>query len=176
TSLGWTDLDRAFASTLAHVGPQTQVVYIGDGTVTTRDADPVAFGKRLQRLTDTSPQRKQGLSFHAVAVGSSYEPAALKAIGGIGGGSFRRVRTERGPQATALELLYEITQPVLRDLKVEFKGLRAARVYPEELPNLSPGTQQIIIGRYLPEGGDQEGEVIVTGMQGSQPLTYHRKI
>ena len=44
-----------------------------------------------------------------------------------------------------------MTQPALRDLKVEFRGLRTARVYPEQLPNLPLGTQQIILGRYLPE-------------------------
>ena len=40
----------------------------------------------------------------------------------------------------------------MRDLKVEFRGLRTARVYPEELPNLPAGSQQILLGRYLPEG------------------------
>lgn len=179
-SLGWTDLDKAFESVLRAAGlfpaanSPTYIIYIGDGTVTTRDADPAAFGRRLQRLI--SPQREQGLSFHAVAVGSSYEPAAMKLIGSLGGGSFRRVTNERGPSATALELLYEITQPVLRDLKVEFVGLRTARVYPEALPNLPPGTQQIVIGRYLPEGRDQSGEVIVTGTQGGKPIRFTSKV
>ena len=36
-------------------------------------------------------------------------------------------------------------------MKVEFRGLRTARVYPDPLPNLPLGTQQIILGRYLPE-------------------------
>ena len=45
------------------------------------------------------------------------------------------------PAAVALELLGEIAQPALRDLKVEFRGLRTAGVYPEEMPNLPAGTQ-----------------------------------
>ena len=44
------------------------------------------------------------------------------------------------------------------DIKVEFRGLRTARVYPEELPNLPLGSQQILLGRYLPQGADQTGE------------------
>ena len=44
-----------------------------------------------------------------------------------------------------LELLGEIARPSVRDLKVEFRGLRTARVYPEELPNLPAGTQQILL-------------------------------
>src|SRR5207244_1621632 len=49
-SLGWTDLDKAFASALKMSDSATHVIYIGDGIVTTGDADPVAFAKRLARL------------------------------------------------------------------------------------------------------------------------------
>ena len=51
SSLGWTDLDTAFAAALEKCGARTtQVIYVGDGIVTTGDADPIAFTKRLQRL------------------------------------------------------------------------------------------------------------------------------
>ncbi len=53
-SLGWTDLDKAVQGALAQCGPKTQVVYIGDGIVTTGDADPVAFTKRLRRMVEES--------------------------------------------------------------------------------------------------------------------------
>ena len=59
-------------------------------------------------------------------------------------------------------------RPGIRDLRVEFRGLRTARVYPETLPNLPSGTQQIVIGRYLPEGEDQRGEIVVTGIRGGK--------
>ena len=81
-----------------------------------------------------------------------------------------------GPAAVAMELLGEITQPVLRDLKVEFRGLRTARVYPDPLPNLPLGTQQIILGRYMPQGEDQSGEVIVTGTLGGKPVRFTAKV
>ena len=54
--------------------------------------------------------------------------------------------------------------------RIEFRGIRAARVYPETLPNLPQGTQQIILGRYLPEGHDQTGEVIVSGTLAGKPV------
>jgi Flp pilus assembly protein TadD len=170
-SLGWTDLDKAFASVMKMTDATTHVVYLGDGIVTTGNADPVAFAKRLQRL-----DAGKGGTFHAVALGSSYEPAVLKAIAAIGGGSVRRVSGERGPQVTALDLLTEITAPTLRDVKVEFAGLRTARVYPETLPNVAAGTQQILLGRYLPENADQTGEIVVTGMAGGKPVRYASKV
>jgi hypothetical protein len=171
SSLGWTDLDKAFASALQRSAAGTHVVYLGDGIGTTGNADPVAFAKRLQRLYEG----KAG-TFHAVALGSSYEPGALKAIAALGGGSVRRVSGDRGPQATAFDLLTEIASPSLRDLKVEFVGVRTARVYPETLPNVPAGTQQILLGRYLPEGKDQAGEIILTGTLGGKPVRFASKI
>ena len=166
-SLGWTDLDQTFASALKQCGPKTRVVYVGDGIVTGKDSDPVAFGKRLRKMYEG-----HAATFHAVSTSSSFEPLILKTIGSLGGGSMLVISGERGPQAVALELLGEITKPAIRDLKVEFRGLQTARVYPEELPNLAPGTQQILLGRYLPEGDDQSGQVIVTGMLGDKPVKF----
>ena len=167
TSLGWTNLDVAFAAALAQCGPKTHVVYVGDGIVTSGDADPVAFTKRLRRL-----YQGHAATFHAVTLGSSYESGVLKAIAALGGGSMRKITSEQGPQAVALELLGDIGQPGLRDVKVEFKGFKVARVYPETLANVPTGTQQILLGRYLPEGRDQAGEVIVTGKQGGKPVRF----
>ena len=44
------------------------------------------------------------------------------------------------------------------------------------LPNLVPGTQQILIGRYKPEGRDQQGEVIVRGVQDGKEVRYSAKV
>jgi len=173
TSLGWTDLDKAFASALRQCEPNTHVIYVGDGIVTTGDADAVAFTKRLRQLYEE--QGRLG-TFHAISPGSSYEAGVLKAIAALGGGSVRHVGGEQTPTAVALELLGEITQPALRDLKVEFRGVRTASVYPEQLPNLPAGAQQILLGRYLPEGRDQIGEVIVTGTRGGKSVRFSASV
>lgn len=167
TALGWTDLDKAFASALKMSAAGTHIVYVGDGISTTGTADPVAFAQRLARLYEGKPG-----TVHAVAVGSSFEPAALKAIASLGGGSVRHVTADKGPQGAAFELLTEIAAPSLRDLKVAFTGLRTARVYPETLPNVPAGTQQILLGRYLPTGADQSGQIVVTGTLGGKPVRY----
>lgn len=166
-SLGWTDLDKAFAAAFARCGPKTRIVYVGDGISTTGDADPASFAKRLKKL-----YAGKSAVCYAVSVGSSFETQALKAVAACGGGTVRQVSGERGPQTVACELLSEMTRPTLRDLKVEFRGLQVARVYPEELPSLPAGTQQIILGRYLPEGKDQAGEVVVTGTLDGKPVRY----
>ncbi len=75
-----------------------------------------------------------------------------------------------------MDLLGEIAQPVLRDMRVEFRGLRTARVYPDPLPNLPLGTQQIVLGRYDPQGQNQAGEVVVSGALDGKPVKYSAKI
>lgn len=168
-SLGWTDLDLAFAAVCerVRVTPGTQVIYIGDGVITTGDADPVAFANRLKRLGAGS-----GATFHAVAPTSRYEPGVLKAIAAIGGGSLRRVGGSDTAATVAQRLLVEMARPGLREMQVAFEGLRTARVYPQELPNLPDGEQQIVLGRYLPDGAAQTGKIVVTGMRDGKPVTY----
>ncbi len=172
-SLGWTDLDRAFSSVLPRCGRGTHVVYVGDGIVTAGDPDGVAFGKRLRAQYE---ERGKAGTFHAVSTGSSYEAGVLKAIASLGGGSVRHVSGEENPAAVALDLLGEMVLPTVRDLRVEFKGLRTASVYPEQLPNLPAGSQHILLGRYLPEDGEQAGEVIVTGNRGGEPVRFSARV
>ena len=171
-ALGWTDLDKAFAAAFAKAGPKTRIVYVGDGIPTTGDADPVAFAQRLKRAYE----KAKTPTCYAVSVGSSYEAGVLKAIAACGGGSVRQISGEQGPQAVARELLGEVARPALKDLTVDFRGLRVARVYPEELPNVPTGTQQIILGRYLPDGKDKEGEVIITGTFDGKPVRFANRV
>ena len=72
--------------------------------------------------------------FHLREVTRSLEEIVLSQdIVYVGGGSMRKVGGEQSPQTVALELLGDIAQPALRDVKVEFQGIKAARVYPEAL-------------------------------------------
>lgn len=164
-ALGWTDFDLAFREVSARAGKNTHVVYIGDGIPTTGDGDPAACAARLKRL-----YRGEG-NFHAVAVGSTYELMVLRAIASLGQGSFYRVGSGRDAAQVAAELLSEIASPGMRDITLDWKGFRVARVYPETLPNLPAGRQQIILGRYLPEGKDLKGILKVNGIVEGQKIT-----
>ncbi|HEY2148577.1 MAG TPA: VIT and VWA domain-containing protein, partial [Pirellulales bacterium] len=200
-SLGWTNLEQAFEAVGKKAPAGAQVIYIGDGIVTAGRADPVDFVNRLGRMFTGGrgekgsgvffdPAKADGkneddrrvkkdsrsLVFHAVTVGNSFESTVLKAIAGVGGGSVRSIGGEQTPQSVALELLKEIASPGLRDLNVEFRGLKVAAVYPDRLPNLAAGSQQILVGRYLPTGSDQQGEIVVTGRRGWETVRYAAKI
>lgn len=173
-SLGWTNLDRAFADVIQKSPADAQVLYVGDGIVSAGSTDPAAFVQRLKQLISNADKPASGarLVFHSISVGSSHEAVVLKGIASTTGGSSRAITNEQTPQIIALELLNEIAQPGLRDLNIEFRGLKVAAVYPEQLPNVAAGTQQILVGRYLPEGKDQSGEIVITGMRGNEKVKY----
>lgn len=181
-SLGWTNLDNMAQSVRQKIGKHTHVVYIGDGVVTSRDANPQAFAQRWQLEMRGQPKQDASqATFHAVSLGSSFESVVLRAIAAIGGGSVRQIDGEQTPQKVAFELLNEVAQPGIRDLQMEFKGLQVAAVYPDRLPNLSAGTQQILIGRYLPPvdeqpGPKEQGEIVITGRRGGETVRYAARI
>lgn len=176
-SLGWTNLDRTFEAALAKAPTGAHIVYIGDGIQTSGDRDAPAFVRRLKKLVDARRAETVSASggaqgetmLHAVTIGNVQELVAMQGIAAAGGGSIRAIAGEQTPQVVARELLDEIARPGLRDVKIEFRGVKVAAVYPERLPNLPAGTQQIVVARYLPEGKDQSGEVIITGRRGSGP-------
>lgn len=171
-SLGWTDLDAMAGSLLQRAGKQTHAIYVGDAMVSAHGADPVGFANRLQRLTGDGEHG----TFHAVGVGSSFESVVLKSIARVGGGSVRQIGGERTPPEIAFELLNEIAQPGIRDLRVEIRGIQVAAIYPDQLPNLAAGTQHILIGRYLPEGEQQSGEIVIRGTRNGEPVQYSSRI
>ncbi|HEY4261235.1 MAG TPA: VIT domain-containing protein, partial [Schlesneria sp.] len=177
-SLGWTNLDRAFADVIQKSPADAQVLYVGDGIVSAGSTDPAAFVQRLKQLITKAEKPASGARrvFHSISVGNSHEAVVLKGIASTTGGSSRAITNEQTPQIIALELLNEIAQPVLRDLNIEFRGLKVAAVYPEQLPNVAAGTQQILVGRYLPEGKDQSGEIVITGMRGNEKVKYATQV
>ncbi len=175
-SLGWTNLDRAFEDTLDKSATNAQIIYIGDGIISAGDTDPAAFVRRLSVLFSKSVKTTARRSLHAITLGNSNDSIVMRGIANVGGGSVRSINGEQTAQIAALELLNEIAQPGLRDLNVEFRGLKVAAVYPERLPNVAAGTQQILVGRYLPESDDQQGEIIVTGKRGSEEVRYSASV
>lgn len=171
SSLGWSDLATGFEAAFAQCGPETQVVYLGDGVVTADSSDPHDFAQRLARLHAGVPG-----TVHAVALGSTYELPVLQGMAALGGGTLRYVTQERPGRLIAVELLADLVRPGLRNLQVDFRGIQVAAVYPNRLSNLPEGSQQVLLGRFLPTAGAQAGEVVVRGELEGRPVAFSAPI
>lgn len=164
--LGWTDLAGGLRAAAARAGAGTHVVYVGDGAHTARDPDPNAAAAAL---TDAYAGRG---TFHAVVPGSRAEPVVLRGIAALGGGSLRTV-PGGDAAAAAAALKRELTAPLLKDLALDFEGVEVAAVYPERLPNLAAGTQQVVVARYDPRtAGDGVGRVVASGTRSGERIRF----
>lgn len=173
-SLGWSNLSVGFDEIFRAANPETQVVYIGDGTVVTQDSQAGAmFASWLNRVSKT----QKVPTCHSIAVGNAYDMTVLSAIGRMGRGTTRVASMSDAASDVVRELLLEVTRPGLRDLKVEFQGLEVAAVYPAVLPNLPDGMQHMLTGRFRPSSsGVMTGEVIITGLRGDEPVKYVARV
>lgn len=170
-SMGWTNLQRGWESALAKSSPGAHIIYVGDGIVTHGTQDLAGDVQAIAAVA-----KGKDVLGHAIAVSSSYESQLLKAIAAVGGGSVRHAAGEVKPTQIAHELLVEATRPALRNIQVSFAGFRTAAVYPPTLANLPAGTQQVVLGRYLPESADKQGEVIVSGTLDGKPVAYRAAV
>jgi len=163
-SLGWTDLPKALSSALKRAAADTHIIYIGDGANTTGEADPVSAANALEQL-----YKGKG-NVHVIANGNSIEPMVVKAMASLGNGTHRNLKGSANASLVSTELLQELITPGITDLNIEFEEFKAARIYPEKLPNLAMAKQLIILGRYLPEG-EVNGSVKITGCKGDKKVT-----
>lgn len=171
-SFGWTDLAKAVATIAPQCDEETHVLYLGDGIVTVGDATPEPALAGIDRI---AKDRALG-TFHAMALGSTYEARMLKRLSQIGGGTYRLLNADDDSALVVQEWLAQIASPGLTDIELAFEGIRTAAVYPEELLRLPEGMQQIVVGRYLPEEKAITGRAIVTGKLRGEPVTYVAQI
>lgn len=171
-SFGWTDLAKAVAAIAPKCDEETHVLYLGDGIVTVGDATPEPALAEIDRI---AKERSLG-TFHAMALGSTYEARMLKRLSQIGGGTYRLLNTDDDSARVVQEWLAQIATPGLTDIQLAFEGIRTAAVYPEELLRLPEGMQQIVVGRYQPEPKETVGQAIVTGKLRGEPVKYVAQI
>ncbi|MEZ6008508.1 MAG: VIT domain-containing protein [Planctomycetota bacterium] len=157
-SLGWSDVDAGLAAALEAAHDGGLVIHVGDGIVTTGDADPQALATRLAALGKRFP----GRAVHAVAPSSTYEAPVLEAMARLGGGSLRTT-DPAAPADTAAALLRDALLPQWKNLKLRIEGVPTARVYPEVLPNTPAGTQLMVLGRFAPTDHDTPITVHIEG-------------
>ncbi|WP_254513022.1 VIT domain-containing protein [Anatilimnocola floriformis] len=170
-SLGWTNLQRGWESALQKAGDGAHIIYLGDGVITRGTLDIAGDTQAI-----ASAAKGKNVIGHAIAVSSSYESQVLKALAAVGGGSLRQSGGEVKPAQVAHDFLVEATRPALRNMKVTFNGFRTAAVYPPTLANLPAGTQQVILGRYLPDSAEKKAEVIIIGTLDGKPVSYRADV
>ncbi|MEQ8766074.1 MAG: VIT domain-containing protein [Planctomycetota bacterium] len=165
-ALGWSDLRPAFTAAFSRAGAETDIAYVGDGVPTRGDTDGSAL------LGDLRSAHSDRGAVHAIACSSSYDALVLRGLSRLGAGSWRRIGAGTDAARAASSLVQELSLPALHDLELEIVGVEVAALHPESLPNLAPGMQQIIVGRFDPAQGDARGTVRVRGLRQGEEVSF----
>ena len=174
-SLGWTDLDAAFEAVIEKAGPNTQVDLHRRRHRDDRRRRPGRFANRLKQMYtaqgDASTRSHRAAPTSRLSsddriarrrLGARIAAGAGQAHGQPGGGCTRTAQRDR----TAGDPRPEDRVPG------PARGARVSRA----LPNLPAGTQQIVLGRYLPDAASTEGEIVVTGTQDGKAVRFRTAV
>ncbi len=168
-SLGRTAPLAYLREAMAKAGPESVIVYLGDGRPTLGEKNPAELVTKIRALAS-----HKGPSCYALPLGLAQETRVLSAIASIGGGAVLSDRKE--VEQTAARLLSEIAAPALKNLELAIEGFATARVFPRKLPNLPRGGQQIVVGRYLPEDKPQQGLIRIKASLDGKSQQFEAKV
>lgn len=187
-SQGWSNLRGCLEQILKQGQRNTQVIYLGDGTVVNEFSearadflawmqgvavDAARFKTGPRSSADERKAAGKGLpTLHGIAVGNTFDMAVLDAMSRLNGGTRRSVAGSESAIDVARQLLFEITRPGLKDIQVQFRNLQVAAVHPAQLPNLADGMQHILTARFLPQPDLSDAEIVVTGRRGNERVRY----
>jgi len=155
--IGGTNLHQTFQDIAKSIPADqpTRIVYIGDGIDTLGAREGKGLVDSIKKLF-----KGKQVELSTVAIGSSYDQRILKTLAAKLGGTFRAIEGESDIFEAADKVLSSLFRPVLKNVQVQFDGLKVAALYPPTLGTLAIGDTGLILGRLLKAGS---GNLIITG-------------
>ena len=167
-----TDLDAALQlglSILAGSAPRSDatrvVVFLTDGLPTAGITDEVLIASRAARSNEPIAAR-----LHVFGVGYDVNTHLLDRLANENGGTVTYVPPGENLEAMLSDFYTRIANPVLTDVSVDFDGLEASDVYPQQIPDLFQGSSLMIAGRYRAAASNVT--VRVRGYAGDESREY----
>lgn len=102
----------------------------------------------------------------AFGIGSSVNRFLIEGLARAGMGEPFIVENPQSAEAAAERLRNYIQNPVLTDVRVEYRGFAVTEVEPPSIPDVLAERPVIVFGKWQ---GDPAGEIIITGKSGEGP-------
>ncbi len=127
------------------------ILLFTDGRPTVGERDE---GRIVKNVTNADTLTGGGRASRLFLLGVGYDVNArlLDLLAEHNGGATQYVRPEEDLEAAISSLVSKIGNPVLTDLRINFKGCQVRDVQPARLPDLFRGDQLSLIGRYMRPG------------------------
>ncbi len=166
-ALGSTDINRALLEALDMADEErpTTLIFITDGLATEGVQDTPAILKNVDEAT------QKNVRIFTFGVGDDVDTDLLDPLSLDHSGMSAYVRPGQKIDEEVSSFYSKVSTPVLSDLKIDFGGVEADQIYPENIPDIFAGSQLILVGRYR-EGGPAEINLSGTVNGREQSFTY----
>jgi Ca-activated chloride channel family protein len=140
------------------------IFFLTDGVPTEGQTDINAL---LSKISAANAGTKARL--FSFGVGSDVNTLLLDKLADEGHGARDYVAPGEDIESKVSALYQKVSRPALTDVRVEWRGVEAADVYPRPVPDLFHGSELTLYGRYKREG---RGTLIVTGKSAGRDVRF----
>ena len=163
---GGTNINSALLGALDQTNDNPElgmIIFLTDGLPTVGQTDI----KNI--LSNVSQNNRTSTRFFVFGLGYDVNTNFLDNLANQNKGISDYVKPEEDIEVKLSSFYQKIANPILSDIRLEFRGVQVYDVYPQELPDIFKGTQLVILGRFRPEN---KAQAILTGKVGGMPKTY----
>ncbi len=162
---GGTNISDSLTAALNLVGERpTTILFMTDGEATEGVIETPAI---MDMLNDAARPNARIFTF---GVGDTVNTILLDTIVRDFRGASTYVRPTQRIDESVASLFNKINAPVLTDVEIDFGGLNAELMYPQQLNDLFVGEQITLVGRY--RQGMENGAITLSGTVNGQPQTF----
>jgi Ca-activated chloride channel family protein len=165
---GGTNIEGALTEGLKLVqspdGRVPMIFFLTDGVPTEGQTDINALLAKIS--ADNAGVKARLFSF---GVGSDVNTLLLDKLADEGHGARDYVAPGEDIESKVSALYQKVSRPALTDVRVEWRGVETADVYPRPVPDLFHGSELTLYGRYKHEG---RGTLIVTGKSAGRDVRF----
>jgi Ca-activated chloride channel family protein len=135
----------------------TMMVFLTDGLPTVGETNVEQILEKVARNNNFDGQKARIFTF---GVGNDVNTNLLDGLAAKNKGASQYVREGEDIEVAVSSFFTKVSRPVLSNLKLDFGGIQASKMYPREIPDLFAGSTLTIFGRYE---GNGKATVTLTG-------------
>lgn len=158
-AIGYANRLQIGGGTMMAAGMEAALRWAGDDSET--DHDRLRFvcfltdgyiGNESEVLRSMHDHLGQARVF-SFGIGASPNRYLMNRMAKLGQGVAAYLALDESPE-DIIDLFFDrVSKPVMRDIEIDWQGLRVADVYPSRIPDLFAGRPVVLTGRYLPGSG-----------------------
>ncbi len=165
---GGTNIEGALRAALSAPRPKSMpsvVVFLTDGRPTMGETNP---DKILASIAKANPDRATRMFVLGVGVDVNTVMLDRLALENKGAPAF--VRPRENVEVKVSSLYGKIRHPVLTDVTLAARGMKAMDLLPQQLPDLFRGSELVVAGRY---GAGGPVQLVLSGRDGDVEREFH---